>query len=97
MYHIEPELLDILVDKYGKEEQLLQTMGECGELIAVIQNYLRAIKYKHRSETLEDVIEEAVDVFFMVQQIRNMDPTGFDYLCTQKILKVYAKAKRKIN
>ena len=38
---LEPELLNQLIDKYGEEEQLLQASGECGELVAVIQNYLR--------------------------------------------------------
>lgn len=92
-YEIEPELLDQLIEKYGEEEQLLQTMGECGELVAVIQNYLRAIKYKHRKESIVDVINEAVDVFFMIQQIRNIDPALFDYACSQKIMKVYKKLK----
>jgi len=92
-YQIESELLDQLIEKYGEEEQLLQTMGECGELVAVIQNYLRAKKYKHRTETMSDVINEAVDVFFMIQQIRNIDPALFDYVCSQKIIKVFKKLK----
>ena len=91
MLLIEEQLLEQLIDKYGQEEQLLQASGECGELVAVIQNYLRAKKYGHRTETMCDVIEEAVDVFFMVQQIRHMDPALFDYTITQKLTKVYRK------
>jgi len=93
LYQIESELLDQLIEKYGEEEQLLQTMGECGELIAVIENYLRAEKYKHRKETIFNVIEEAVDVFFMIQQIRNIGPEIFDDLCSQKIVKVFKKLR----
>ena len=91
MHLLDEKFLLDLLRKYGEEEQLLQTSGECGELIAVIQNYLRAIKYKHRSETLGDVLAEAVDVFFMVQQIRIMSPAMFDYLCIQKETKVRTK------
>jgi len=91
---IEKETLQKLIDKYGEEEQLLQAMGECGELVAVIQNYLRAKKYGHRHETMADVIEEAVDVFFMVQQIRHIDPALFDYTITQKLTKVYRKLEK---
>ncbi len=88
---IHSPLLQEIVDKYGEEEQLLQVSGECGELVAVIQNYLRAKKFKHRTETLSDVIEEAVDVFFMVQQIRHMDPDLFDSICDSKLNAVLRK------
>jgi hypothetical protein len=94
MYEIDSDLLKLLLKKYGEEEQLLQTMGECGELVAVIQNYLRAKKYKHRQETFANVLNEAVDAFFMIQQIRAMDPVMFDYLCSQKIIKVYSKLEK---
>jgi len=85
------QLLKDLLDKYGEEEQLLQAMGECGELVAVIQNYLRALKYGHRQEKFADVLAEAVDVFFMVQEIREMDPAMFDYICSQKEINVMQK------
>jgi len=85
------ELLQQLVDKYGVEEQLLQTSGECGELVAIIQNYLRAVKYGHRTETLADVVEEAVDVFFMCQQIRFLDRQLFDSIAHSKQTKIYRK------
>jgi len=88
---IEEDVLQTLLDTFGEEEQLLQTSGECGELIAVIQNYLRAKKFKHRTETFADVIDEAVDVHFMIQQIRHIDPHLFDETCRSKMVKVYRK------
>ena len=88
---IDEQTLSQLLEKYGEEEQLLQTSGECGELVAIIQNYLRAVKYGHRSETFADVAEEAVDVFFMCQQIRAMDPGLFDSIAKAKLTKVYRK------
>ena len=96
MFQIEDDVLKTLIDKYGEEEQLLQAMGECGELVAVIQNYLRAQKYGHRTEKITDVLNEAVDVFFMVQQIRHLWPAMFDYICSQKIIKVYTKLEKEI-
>ena len=91
---LESKILDDLLEQYGEEEQLLQAMGECGELVAVIQNYLRAEKYGHRKETLKDVLNEAVDVFFMVQQIRSLSPAMFDYICSQKEIKVLQKISK---
>jgi hypothetical protein len=91
MYEIDKDLLKQILKKYGEEEQLLQTMGECGELIAKAQNYLRAKKFKRRQETFSDVLGEAVDVFFMIQQIRAMNPEMFDYICSQKVVGVYMK------
>jgi hypothetical protein len=85
------ELLHRLLDKYGEDEQLRQAMGECGELIAACQNYHRAQEYGHRVETLSVVIEEAVDVYFMIQQIRVLDPEAFDELCDAKVGKILAK------
>ena len=93
MIQIPVTVLQSIIDKYGEEDQLLQTSGECGELIAVIQNYLRAKKFKYRTETLLDVIEEAVDVFFMVQQIRHMNPGLFDSMCNTKLTAVFRKIK----
>ncbi len=88
---IDPLTLQRIMEIYGEEEQLLQTSGECGELVAVIQNYLRAKKYKHRTETLSDVMEEAVDVFFMVQQVRYMDAYLFDSICNSKVTAIMRK------
>lgn len=91
MRTLEPEILARMLEKYGEDEQLRQAMGECGELIAACQNYYRAKKYGHREETICDVMEEAVDVYFMVQQIRHIAPMLFDEICTVKLEKVMTK------
>jgi len=91
MILLEDDLLKTIIDKYGDQEQLRQAMGECGELIAVIQNYYRSVKYGHRTETFTHVAEEAVDVFFMIQQIRHMEPKLFDAICKSKKEKVLRK------
>lgn len=87
------ELLGEIIRTYGIEEQFRQTMGECGELIAALQNYYRAERYGHRKETIEDVMEEAVDVYFMIQQIRSLNPELFDTLCFVKKKKILQKLR----
>ena len=88
---LDDSLLQELLDKYGEQEQLWQAVGECGEFIGIVQNYNRAKKYKHRTEQLADVMNEAADVFFMMQQVRAIDPQMFDQLCHLKELKVLRK------
>lgn len=85
------ELLKRIMNKYGEDEQMRQAMGECGEFIAAAQNYYRAKKYGHREETIADLMEEAVDVYFMMQQMRYIDPVLFDRLCEVKREKILAK------
>ena len=94
MILLDMSLLADMLENYGEDEQLRQTTGECGELIAAIQNYHRSLMYGHRSESLADVMEEAADVFFMVQQIRAIDPEMFDNACRKKELIVYKKLDR---
>lgn len=91
MFILKSSLLQKILDKYGDEEQLLQTMGECGELVAVTQNYLRTLKFGAKETTWTDVMEEAVDVFFMIQQIRHMSPEIFDQMCEEKLKAVHKK------
>lgn len=91
MILLDPQLLRDLLDKYGEDEQFRQAMGECGELIAECQNYHRSLVYGHRSESLADVMDEAADVFFMMQQIRAIDPDLFDNACRKKQLIIYRK------
>lgn len=91
MRFLADDLLQELLDKYGEDEQIRQAVGEMGEFIAVAQNYHRAQKYGHRSEELADLMAEAADVFFMVQQIRAIDRLMFDKFCELKETKVLRK------
>ena len=91
MIDVDTEILGMLIVKYGEDEQCRQAMGECGEFIAAAQNYYRAKKYGHRSETAKDMIEEAVDVYFMMLQMRYIDEEMFDEIAEKK----YEQIKRK--
>jgi len=95
MKNIDPEILGLLMVKYGEDEQTRQAMGECGEFIAAAQNYYRAKKYGHRTETVKDLIEEAVDVYFMMLQVRYIDQDMFDEIAEIKYKKIERKALRK--
>ena len=78
MKTIDTNILNKLIEKYGFDAQMRQAQGECGEFIAVAHNFFRAGKYGHRTETLEDMMEEVVDVYLMMLQMRNIDPEMFD-------------------
>ena len=91
MVELQKHLLEKFLHKYGEDEQLRQAMGECGELIAACQNYHRAKKFGYKKEDLEKVIEEAVDVYFMIQQVRFLNPFMFDLYCNSKYQKVLDK------
>ena len=92
MFKIDPDILGMLIDLYGEDEQSRQAMGECGEFIAAAQNYYRAKTYGHRKEVLSDMMEEVVDVYFMMLQMRHIDPKLFDKLAEVKYEKVLRKA-----
>lgn len=57
------------VNKWGNASQLLQTIEECSELIKAITKML------NRGGSVVDVIEEAVDVQLMLNQLRAMIPS----------------------
>ena len=92
MKTIDIEILKTMLDRYGEDEQIHQAMGECGEFIAAAQNYYRAKKYGHRTETLDDMMEEAVDVYYMMLQIRHINPELFDKIAIKKYMKIERKA-----
>jgi len=94
MKNIDTEILGMLIVKYGEDEQTRQAVGECGEFIAAAHNYYRAKKYGHRSETVKDMIEEAVDVYFMMLQMRYIDEEMFDEIAAEKYEQIKKKALR---
>ena len=95
------ELSKVVLDKFyeleGEESQLLQTSGECAELIAVIQNYIRNEGKAKKKSTIKDVMGEAVDVYFMIQQIRNLNPEMFDKIVFSKTNKVMKRLYNLLN
>jgi len=66
---------DKVIKKYGSMTQILQTMEECGELVVVLNHYLRG-----RAD-VKAVMKELVDVQIMIDQMKElfdlMDATMF--------------------
>lgn len=58
------DLLQQATDTWGEESQMLLAIEECGELIAVLSQYMRGRKTK------TDVAEEIADVSLMMRQLR---------------------------
>lgn len=62
-----------IADHYGIENQALQTVEECSELIVAIMN-------KRRDKgTVDDIVDEIADVEIMCEQMR------YAYNCTDKV------------
>lgn len=64
------ELLEKAIDTYGIEEQLLQTVEECAELIQAINKWRREKGWVERKDALDHLAEEAADVIIMMEQIK---------------------------
>jgi hypothetical protein len=100
MVEVPKEVLGILEEYYGVEAQVRQAIGECGEFIGIAHNFDRSRRFKTRDVPLSEMLEEAVDVFFMMQQMRSFNPVMFDELCALKledIIKKSEKAKEELN
>ena len=66
------ELLNKAIDTYGIEEQLLQTVEECAELIQAINKWRRSKDRESIKDSVEHLAEEAADVIIMLEQIKIM-------------------------
>lgn len=66
------ELLNKAIDTYGIEEQLLQTVEECAELIQAINKWRRAQNRESIKDAVDHLAEEAADVIIMIEQIKIM-------------------------
>jgi len=94
MKTLDSGILTACTDKWGAYEQIHQAMGECGEFVAVAQNYYRTLKFGSRETTIEEFMSEVVDVAFMMQAMRSFNPTLYDEIFEQKkqsLLKRLAK------
>lgn len=66
------ELLNKAIDTYGIEEQLLQTVEECAELIQAINKWRMAQNRESIKDAVDHLAEEAADVIIMMEQIKIM-------------------------
>lgn len=64
------QLLEKAIDTYGIEEQLLQTVEECAELIQAINKWRRSKDRENIKDAVEHLAEEAADVIIMMEQLK---------------------------
>jgi len=78
------ELCKEALAKWGAEAQLDQTIEECAELIQAIQ------KHRRRGE-IRNLIEEAVDVEIMIDQLKTMFPLTETWTAIKKEKRAYLR------
>ena len=79
------KLLEDIIGKFGNEEQISIFIEECGEALTAISHFRRG------RISIELVIEELVDLFITLNQMRIIyDPTGkeFDKIYKYKIQRI---------
>lgn len=74
---------------WGQSEQLIQSMGECGEYIAEVGRY-----FQGRDPDLSKVLEEAADVVILMMQVREL--VGVDRF-DEVLSKKFGKFSSKVN
>ena len=78
-------------NRYGEKPQVSMLMGECAELIAAIN------RYSNQSRgTVEDVVEEMVDVTILIEQFMDILPQGlFDHIKIAKLKRLQERLEGK--
>lgn len=64
------ELLEKAIDTYGIEEQLLQTVEECAELIQAINKWRRSKDRENIKDAVDHLAEEIADCIIMLEQAK---------------------------
>ena len=82
---LDDELFKTALEKWGKEEQFWMAVEEMGELLSAINQVRRG-----RIEPLH-MMEEIVDVFIMMSQLRYIDPDLFDMIYAFKVKRIRRK------
>jgi len=92
---IEFDILEKCVEKWGPEFQVELAIEEIGELIEQLGNTLKHInQYKRGRIDRDDMMEEFVDVFLMMQQMRAIDPKLFDDISEYKLKRLKERLEK---
>lgn len=67
---MDKELLNKAIDTYGIEEQLLQTVEECAELIQAINKWRRSKDRENIKDAVDHLAEEISDCIIMLEQAK---------------------------
>ncbi len=78
-------------NQFGEKSQVSMLMGECAELIAAINRFSN-----QNRGTVEDVVEEMVDVTIMLEQFMDILPQGlFDRIKIAKLKRLQERLEGK--
>jgi len=83
------------IDKWGLELQAKMTVEEIGELIEQLGKTLKStIHFERGRIDGDDMVEEFVDTFLMMQQMRFMNKEKFDRIYEQKVNKIRERLEK---
>ena len=78
-------------NQFGEKSQVSMLMGECAELIAAINRFSN-----QNRGTVEDVVEEMVDVTILLEQFKDILPQGlFDRIKIAKLKRLQERLEGK--
>lgn len=89
----EEELMTKAITIFGAYSQIGMVQEECAELIQAINKYRR----KGDKSSEENIIEEAVDVELMIQQLKIMFPSKLWETCKKNKLNRLSDLIKEIN
>jgi len=89
-------IFQLCIDKWGLESQADLAIEEIGELIEQLGKTISStIQFKRGRIDGDDLVEEFVDVFLMMQQMRYMNKEKFDRIYEQKVNRIKERLKWK--
>ena len=90
----EIRLMHLALDQWGLDTQIGQTVEECAELIVALQKYSNR---PPQPESVDNIIDEIVDVEMMLAQLRiafNIDDDTFRRQIAQKFARLNEYLKK---
>lgn len=88
------KLFQECIDKWGLDSQVELAIEEIGEVIEQLGKTLSYInKYQRGRIDRDEMVEEFVDVFLMMQQMRYINKEKFDRIYEQKVNRIRERLK----
>jgi hypothetical protein len=83
------------IDKWGLEFQAKLAIEEMGELIEQLGKTLKStIQFERGRIDGDDIVEEFVDTYLMMQQMRFMNKEKFDKIYEQKVNRIRERLEK---
>lgn len=80
------EVFEKAIKTWGNQAQIDMVVEESGEVLSALGKVLTAINHHNRKRIdLDNLIEEFVDVYIMMKQMRYMNKERFDEIYEQKV------------